>query len=237
MRVTELTFPPSLTIWGLSAMIFINNKYTTTYNRIVERAVNRTLSGYSEKHHIIPKSLGGNNLPENIVRLTAQEHLVCHLLLPKMLADTNYIRKMDYAAWQMTYLGGRPRYKVTGKIYEMLKRRMAESYSGMPGRKQTDAEKIARKIRSLGEGNNMYGRKGQDHPAFGKTYPGKGTGKNNSFYGKKHSIESLLRQKEAKLGEKIQILEFLTHKNGRIINQRIGRANLNQRCCVNTVEF
>jgi hypothetical protein len=40
--------------------------------------------GYSEKHHIIPKSLGGSDAPENIVRLSAREHYICHLLLTKI---------------------------------------------------------------------------------------------------------------------------------------------------------
>ena len=33
--------------------------------------------GYYEKHHIQPKSLGGSNKKENLVRLTAREHFIC----------------------------------------------------------------------------------------------------------------------------------------------------------------
>lgn len=38
-----------------------NNKYKAWYNRIIQRAKYRKLVGYTEKHHIIPKSLGGSN--------------------------------------------------------------------------------------------------------------------------------------------------------------------------------
>jgi hypothetical protein len=33
--------------------------YQKIYNQIIERAQNRILEGYVEKHHIIPKCLGG----------------------------------------------------------------------------------------------------------------------------------------------------------------------------------
>lgn len=39
--------------------MYLNNKYTNTYNSIVNRASQRILDGYTETHHIIPKSLGG----------------------------------------------------------------------------------------------------------------------------------------------------------------------------------
>ena len=50
-------------------MIFINNKYTNWYNSIINKAKNRTITGYTEKHHIISSSLGGTNNKENLVTL------------------------------------------------------------------------------------------------------------------------------------------------------------------------
>lgn len=78
-------------------MIFIDNKYTKTYYKIIERSKNRTVQGYTEKHHIIPKALGGTNLPTNLVILTAREHYICHVLLVKMTTGLNK-KKMIYAA-------------------------------------------------------------------------------------------------------------------------------------------
>jgi hypothetical protein len=56
------------------------------YDRIVENRLNNPLSKdeYGEKHHILPQSLGGSNKKENIVRLTAREHFICHALLAEM---------------------------------------------------------------------------------------------------------------------------------------------------------
>jgi 5-methylcytosine-specific restriction endonuclease McrA len=82
------------------AMIFINNKYTTWYNSIINKAKDRTINGYTEKHHIIPSSLGGSNDTDNLVKLTPREHFVCHLLLTKMTTG-NARYKMNFALYFM----------------------------------------------------------------------------------------------------------------------------------------
>lgn len=72
-------------------MIFIDNKYTKWYTAIIQNAKTRSLSDntYIERHHIIPRCVGGNNSKENLVNLTAREHFVCHLLLTKMVTGPN----------------------------------------------------------------------------------------------------------------------------------------------------
>lgn len=64
--------------------MYLQNKYTKWYYSIINNAKTRNIIIYSEKHHIIPRSLGGDNSTENIVKLTAREHFICHLLLTKM---------------------------------------------------------------------------------------------------------------------------------------------------------
>lgn len=48
------------------------------------RAKEPTLTGYTEKHHILPRSLGGGNEPENLIALTPEDHFFAHLLLAKV---------------------------------------------------------------------------------------------------------------------------------------------------------
>lgn len=79
---------------------FINNKYSKWYFSIIERSKTRTVVGYSENHHIIPKSLGGDNSKANLARLTAREHYICHRLLVKMLSGEEK-HKMIYAIRRM----------------------------------------------------------------------------------------------------------------------------------------
>lgn len=54
---------------------------------------------YHEKHHILPKCLGGTNDKENLVLLTFREHYIAHLLLTKCYEDINAKRKMIYGLW------------------------------------------------------------------------------------------------------------------------------------------
>jgi hypothetical protein len=106
--------------------------YSRHYNRLVERANGRRLEGYSERHHIIPKCLGGSNEPGNIVVLTAEEHFVAHQLLVKMHPDSI---SLIWALSAMTHSTQRMR-RPPNKRYGWLRRRFAEAmrkrYLGKP---------------------------------------------------------------------------------------------------------
>jgi hypothetical protein len=70
-----------------------------------------------------------HNSKENLVKLSAREHFICHLLLTKMLeGDSKY--KMIYAVW---YLIGKHsklnNLKVNARVYESLKRKFSECNS------------------------------------------------------------------------------------------------------------
>ena len=106
-------------------MIFIDNKYTRWYYNIVTSAKSRIYTGYTEKHHIIPKSCGGSNSKENLVKLTPKEHFICHLLLTKMVNGHNR-HLMVYAFHGLKAKQNRQnRYssklEITAKIYQKLK--------------------------------------------------------------------------------------------------------------------
>lgn len=84
--------------------IFNRSKYTRWYYAIIEkRRVNET-HDQSEVHHIIPRSLGGTDEPDNLVRLTYHDHAWCHWLLTKMTSG-NDLAKMRYA-FNMMNVGG-----------------------------------------------------------------------------------------------------------------------------------
>ena len=64
-------------------------KYSTIYDSLIENAkLRKAFCKHTlEKHHIVPKSLGGSNRRSNIVFLTFKEHLVAHLLLIRMFPE------------------------------------------------------------------------------------------------------------------------------------------------------
>jgi len=136
---------------------FIQNKYTKYYYGIIENARSRENTLYTEKHHIIPKSLGGDNNINNIVKLSAREHFICHRLLCKMTTDTEKA-KMSYAAWQQgrsLHLKGM---KISSRLYEQLKINLSKS---MTGRKRDQFSAEWRENISkghMGDKNSMYGK-------------------------------------------------------------------------------
>lgn len=73
---------------------FKQTKYTKWYNQIIQNRQCNLLNNdiYGELHHIIPKSLGGSNLKSNLVKLTAREHFIVHLLLIRMVHDNDVYR-------------------------------------------------------------------------------------------------------------------------------------------------
>lgn len=62
---------------------FVDNKYRRWYFQICDSGRGRVRGQGMERHHIVPKSLGGNNKPENLVLLTYREHFIAHWLLTK----------------------------------------------------------------------------------------------------------------------------------------------------------
>lgn len=114
--------------------MFIDNKYTKWYHQIINNRLANPVVGLTEKHHIIPSSLGGSNDPSNLVALTAREHYVVHLLLARM--TTGYIQhKMLKAAWLMACPTKTARdYHVNSRIYESLRAEHAR-LNGTPERR------------------------------------------------------------------------------------------------------
>ena len=113
------------------------NKYTRWYNQIISKAQNRIVEGYTECHHIQPRSLGGADTPDNLVELTAREHFVCHWLLTKM--HTGEAKsKMIYALNGMkrgNEFTQRYETKITARVYENLKEEFSKVHSDtMKGR-------------------------------------------------------------------------------------------------------
>lgn len=110
-------------------VIFAPSKYERWYRSIINKAQTRGMTdGYVEKHHIIPRSLGGTNEKSNLVSLTAREHFVCHLLLVKMTSGKDQ-HKMICAAHHMS-CQGKNEYRVTSVTYEVIKTLRSNTMKG-----------------------------------------------------------------------------------------------------------
>ena len=95
--------------------------YHRIYKALIERARDRNVLGYTERHHVIPVCMGGSNAKTNLVDLTPEEHFLAHALLVKMHPR---VHGLLVAAQRMCHeIPGRPR----RVLYGWLRRRFAAS--------------------------------------------------------------------------------------------------------------
>lgn len=124
--------------------------YKGVYDRLIKRALDRqwcksTAPCYVEKHHILPKCLGGSDDVNNLVILTAREHFVAHLLLVKIYPSED---KILFAAHMLTRVSRNHR-RVNNRDYEWLKKKRSLAMSNMfAGVSKTESHK-----------NNMRGKR------------------------------------------------------------------------------
>lgn len=113
--------------------------YLKIYNDLMNKGRNNIFNNdeYFEEHHITPKSLGGDNSPENLVKLTFREHFVAHWLLYRIYPDNKELA----AAFHISAFGNNVR--ETRKKYKFY----------MPSSRALEEAKIAK----------VNSRKGRKH--------------------------------------------------------------------------
>jgi len=119
--------------------------YKKIYNQIIDNRKQNPLNEneYGEWHHIKPRSLGGSDDENNLVRLSAREHFICHALLAEMYEyGTNEWYKMNHAFMMMKASTENHIRYMNSKLYEA---------------KRKDFSKVMSKL-NLGENNPMYGK-------------------------------------------------------------------------------
>ena len=96
--------------------------YRKHYDTLVERAKIRIYDkeDYIERHHIVPKCMGGTDNSDNLVNLYAREHFVAHQLLVKLYPEIN---GLVYALVKMSAGKGFHRGRSNNKLYEWIKKR------------------------------------------------------------------------------------------------------------------
>lgn len=95
--------------------------YASHYCALISKRLRNPITKddcYCERHHIIPKSEGGLDEPDNLVNLTAREHYVAHLLLAKIYKDAKMISAVTI---MMTSWHGKRQFRFNSKLYEKLR--------------------------------------------------------------------------------------------------------------------
>lgn len=100
---------------------------------------------YHERHHILPKCLGGTNDEKNLIDLYADEHYIAHELLAQ---ENPHNKGLQYALWTMsrcTKVQNNDRYVPTEEQYKNAREAFSKAMSGennpLYGKKMTDEQK------------------------------------------------------------------------------------------------
>lgn len=185
--------------------------YQSHYDRLVEKhGLKKKPDFYVERHHILPKCLGGSDEESNLVYLKADAHFVAHQLLVKINPDHYGV---SYAAIMMTRTTSQQ--VRSNKLYSWLKEQFSKVCSEF--QKNRFSDKV---------NHPCFGKFGSDHPRYG-------TGKHQKSENYKRSkpkprgspeyfeMMSSIR-KEAFKGEKNPSYGTRMINNG-VIRKRIGK--------------
>jgi hypothetical protein len=99
-------------------------KIYTEYMQYIKTLKRKRSDRFYEEHHILPKSLGGDNSKKNRVLLTPREHYLAHLTLMKIYESRGGLdyKKMVYAFMSMNWDKYGKRYSGSSRYYEKCKR-------------------------------------------------------------------------------------------------------------------
>ena len=126
--------------------------YFLIYQRLIAKAKERVCpEGYVEKHHILPRALGGSNDSSNIVVLTSREHFVAHALLAKIYGGS---------MWQaLLIMKGKNRY-TNSRLFEIARSKApAEREKAIAQKRMVDPsfDAYIRNVRSKATQNRKEG--------------------------------------------------------------------------------
>ncbi len=147
--------------------------YISLYLKLIEKCKKRGLEKiseqYTELHHILPKSKGGNDSKDNLVRLTVKEHVLAHILLYLAYPKDDLFAFSVYCLLKM----GNTRYRKSDKDFskeELLDKlslleiniiETARRYSQRQGKPvvcyHISSKKVLRVYKSAREANELDG--------------------------------------------------------------------------------
>jgi hypothetical protein len=202
--------------------IFMN--YSTVYDRLVQRAQDRVLSSGFERHHIVPKSLGGPNCRSNIVKLTIREHFVAHKLLTRMHSGQAQ-KKMWFAYYRLC----NRHQNTNSRLYEQAKLQSKKYLSEIhTGKTISDDHKkiIKEKCRGMvGYKHSVTSKSSMTSAKIGNTHARVGIDvfdANNLFVESLYSISDLCKRFDLTRGQAEHYIYKQTPYNGMLfVRQKI----------------
>jgi hypothetical protein len=159
--------------------------YKSTYFRFIEDRRRRFFQpgDYFETHHIVPRSFGGLDVPENLIRLSPEDHFFAHLLLARIYGGF---------MWSALFLMS-ARKNLKGRVlraaYGMARRQWSAYAKTLEGKKGADNGRYDHEIHewhNLDSGESVFATKNQMWAVYGGCRPhwtSVVTGQRNSMLG------------------------------------------------------
>lgn len=165
--------------------------YHQAYDNLIETRKIRIpdSSVYYEQHHIIPRSMGGDNSPENIVKLTAREHFLAHWMLWRIHKN----RQMAFAFCSMTRSNNRQKRKFSSIGYQEAREALSLSMKGNSNGSGTRSIETREKM-----SNSQKGIKKSEQHKLKNSISHMG---NSNRKGKPCSVISKLKNSESHIGK------------------------------------
>lgn len=158
--------------------------YKRLYGELISRAkVRGSITGYKERHHIIPRSMGGSDEKSNLVDLTAREHFIAHMCLALIYGGTQwaavvimkgnnqYNNSRLFEKARLEYSNS----QIGKEITEKTRKKLSDAKIGRPpnsaGKPLTDTHKEKLRILYVGIPRSEADKKAISKGSIGKIMP------------------------------------------------------------------
>jgi hypothetical protein len=168
------------------------------YLDFIEECKNKNYENViTQKHHIIPKHMGGDNSNSNLIELSLDDHYTAHILLSKCY-DGKY--KRENLASAIMVKGYIDNSDILLEYQKSLTGNGNPNYGNKwDDSKRKDASKRVKEYWLIDDNKRKIQKPKSDSSKMGKYNK---TGTNNPFYGKSHSNEVKEKLSELKRGNK-----------------------------------
>ena len=113
--------------------------YLNRYIKFITAAFQNTNQLHVESHHILPKSMGGSDVTNNLVKLSPRQHFIAHQMLWKAYKNKEMTAAFFSMANQNNQFQHR-NYRLNSKVYETLKIEFQQTMSNSTKQLWTNEE-------------------------------------------------------------------------------------------------
>jgi hypothetical protein len=149
----------------------INYHFYNRYVSFIQHYKQNPMEGFCEKHHIVPRCMGGNDSVDNLILIPVRVHFILHFLLYKSFPDN---KKLAHAFSMMAVNNKHQNRKISSKMYELTKLARSNALRGVsrpeyvkeklrvPKKNKDNYKKPKSQLHAQNISNSLKGKKKSD---------------------------------------------------------------------------